>query len=273
MTFRRNLLIKIEIDKMVEKILTTIGPLDSGLKLDKDTMRRLLEMSPYQFKKERDLDLYVRKTEDEKGHILVLDNDLPIFRTTPEDVGLRKSPTVKEMISIRNIIKILNDSDVIVSKKEASLKTIQKECIELLDFSYSRSDIEEIEKDGIASLENGYTDGIKEALLLFSELLQYRPVPKIFQIRHHDIFGSITTENNGQYVLGPVIIYSMIYNSLKLIEKKRVGLGGESIDFINAIASGKEKASLEGPEVFRYLSKAIATVSTYVPNPKCCFKN
>jgi hypothetical protein len=80
-----------------------------------------------------------------KTRILVLDNDLTIYHTTVEDVVLRKSPTVKEMVSIRNAIKILNDKDVVISKKEASLKTIRDICIDQLDLHYTAADI-----DGIA---------------------------------------------------------------------------------------------------------------------------
>ena len=43
MTFKQNLLAKMEIDRMVGKISASIGPVDSGLKIDKETLRRLLE--------------------------------------------------------------------------------------------------------------------------------------------------------------------------------------------------------------------------------------
>ena len=49
---------------------------------------------------------------------------------------MRKSPTIKEMISIRNAFKIINDKDVKISTKDESLKTIQKECIDLIDLSF-----------------------------------------------------------------------------------------------------------------------------------------
>ena len=126
MSFKENILKQIRINKTAKQVILSIGPPDSGRKVDKDAMRRLLEMSPYTYRKERDLDLYLEDAESEKKKILVLDNDLAIYDTFVEDVVLRKSPTVKEMISIRNAIKILNDSDVVISKKEESVKTIQK---------------------------------------------------------------------------------------------------------------------------------------------------
>ena len=61
MSFKENLLQKIQINQLVRKVLHSIGPPESGGKIDKDTMRNLLEMGPYEYLKERDLDLYIRK--------------------------------------------------------------------------------------------------------------------------------------------------------------------------------------------------------------------
>jgi len=107
MSFKENLLKKIRIDKLADQIISTIGPIDSEKKVDKQAMRTLIEMAPYEMRKERDLELYIKKNgPEEKKRILVLDNDLSIYHTNMEDVALRKSPTVKEMVSIKNIIKI-----------------------------------------------------------------------------------------------------------------------------------------------------------------------
>ncbi len=257
MSFKENLLKKIEIDKMAKTVLSSIGPIGSGRKVDKETMRRLLEMSPYKFRRERDLDLYIQQVDEEIGKILVLDNDLAIYNTTPEDVVLRKSPIIKEMLSIRNIIKILSDSDVVVSKKEESVETIRKECIEPLDLSFEESDIEEIEKDGSASLERGYTEGVIESLSLFTELLGYSPAPKVFKISNHKIIGALTKKESGEIMFGPIVIYNMIHNYIKLIDDKIGSFDKEKIEYMHEVASGKEKASGEGAYVFEYLKKAV----------------
>ena len=75
MSFKENLLLKIEINRLADQVLATLGPSDSGPRLDKDAMRKLLEMSPFEFRRERDLDLYLKKAEDGL-FILVLDNEL-----------------------------------------------------------------------------------------------------------------------------------------------------------------------------------------------------
>ena len=182
MTFRENLLKKIKIDKISEQVIASIGTPDSGKKIDGEAMRDLLEIKPYKLKRERDLDLFILEKDKGEQRILVLDNDLAIYDTTAEDVAMRKSPAIKEMLSIRNVIKILNDGDVVVSRKEESVRTIQKEYVDMLDLSFEMSDIDDIENDGSASLNKAYSEGVIESLTLFAEILSYRRPPKNMKI-------------------------------------------------------------------------------------------
>jgi len=257
MSFKENLLKKIQIRQLARKVLASFGPPGSPGKIDKDAMRSLLEMSPYRYQKERDLDLFIEKLDGEPSQILVLDNELPIYRTTVEDVAIRKSPYTKEMLRIGNIIKILKDSDVKISRREESVQTIQKECIDHLDLDYNASDIDSIAKDGSDSLENGYTDGILESLALFAELLGYQPPPPAFRIRHHEISGAVTEKPSGEIVYGPAVILSLIDNSLKMIKDEISTLDPAKIEFFRQVAQGNEKASLEGVEVFGFLKDAV----------------
>ena len=255
MSFKENLLQKISIDKMAKQVMASIGPPESGRKIDKKTMRSLLEMVSYTYKKKRDLDLFIKNPDTEKTRILVLDGDLAIYDTSVYDVAMRKSPTVKEMMNPFNVIKILKDTDVVISKKEESVKTIQKECIDRLDLSYNESDLDEIVKDGTASLEREYADGVIESMDLFAEILGYSAPPKPFRITHHKIVGALTQEQSGEVFFGPMVIYSIIHNSLKLIEIQSGSFDREKLEFIQKITSGKEPASSEGPLVFEYLKK------------------
>ncbi len=254
MGFKENLLRKIEIDRIAAKILASIGPPDSELKMDKEAVRRLLEMSPYRHQKERDLDLYIFDPEGAKSKILVLDNELPLYRTTPEDVGLRRSPTLKEMISIRNALKILNDADVKMSKKEKSVEVLKNDCIGLLDLSFGTSDIEGIAQDGIKSLERGYVDGVLEALLLLCEILGFTPVPGSIKPGHHEIIGKLEKNEKGGYVLGPAVMYNKMDNSLKMVSGGISGAGAKILDALKAVSSGDEKADMEGSAVFHHLA-------------------
>ena len=257
MSFKENLLTKLKIKRLADKVLVSIGPVESGSKVDKEAMRNLLEMSPYQYKKSRDLDLYVENIDQDQKKIFVLDNELPIYETTIEDVTMRKSPLIKEMVKIRNIIKILKDSDVKLSRKEESVKTIQKVCIDQLDLSFNAADIDEIAKDGQASLERDYPDGVVECLELFAELLDYKPAPKAFQLSRHTIIGTLTPKAGGEILCGPMIIYSLIHGTLKLIEEQISSFDKSKIELLQQVAAGKQKAAAEGPDVFEYLKNAV----------------
>ncbi len=257
MSFKENLLTKIKIDKLAQKVIASIGPAESGRKIDRDAMRGLLEMSPYQHQKARDLDLYVEETDQDQKKIFVLDNELPIYKTTIEDVAMRKSPLIKEMVKIRNIIKILKDSDVKLSRKEESVKAIQGDCIDQLDLSFNESDIDEIAKDGQASLERDYADGVIECLDLFAELLDYQPAPKAFRLSRHKIIGELTPKAGGEVLYGPMIIYSLIHGTLKLIEDQISSFDKIKIELIQQVAVGKEKAFVEGPNVIEYLKNTV----------------
>jgi tRNA uridine 5-carbamoylmethylation protein Kti12 len=255
MSFKKNLLQKINIDKMAKQVIASIGPPESGRKVDKKTMRSLLEMASYTYRRKRDLDLFIEDVDAEKTRILVLDNDLAIYNTTVYDVAMRKTPTVKEMMNPFNVIKILKDTDVVISKKEESVKTIQKECIDRLDLSYDESDLDEIAKDGTASLEREYADGVIESIDLFAEILGYSAPPKPFRIAHHKIVGALIKKQTGEIQFGPMVLYSIIHNALKLIETQTGSFDKERLEFIQKVASGKEPASSEGPLVFEYLKK------------------
>jgi hypothetical protein len=258
MPFKENLLKKIQIDKLVNHIVSTIGPIDSNKKVDKQAMRNLVELGPYEMRKERDLELYIKQNGPEKKQILVLDNDLSIYHTDIEDVALRKSPTIKEMISIRNVIRILNDSKVVKSKKEDSVRIIQKECIQQLDLDYTESDIDQIKNDGKSALDWDDKDGVVEALELFAELLNLVPAPKkVFRLDNFIMFGKTHENNKGEIFFGPIILYSLIKNELKLIDKKIGSYDKAGIEMLNEIATGSEKASKENFEVFEYLKTAV----------------
>ena len=257
MSFKDNLLKKIRIDTLAQTVIASWGTPGSGKRIDKDAMRGLLEMSLYAYQKKRDLDLYVTQGEGDKQKILVLDNELPIYMTTVEDVVIRKSPYVKEMISLRNVIKILKDSDVKISIKDESVRTVQKECIDQLDLCYDAADIEDIAKDGASSLENKYSEGVAESLTLLAELLGYQPPPKAFKIRHCEVFGAAAEGRAGEIQYGPIVIFSRIDNSLMLIEEQVGSYAKEKVNYFREVAAGNQKVDIDGPDVFRFLRDAV----------------
>ena len=258
MSFKKNLLGKIKIDKIAEKVRHSIGPPSSDRKIDKVAMKLLMEKSPYKFRKARDLELFVKEGDAGLDKILVLDNELALYNTTVDDVAMRKSPTVKEMLYFRNAIKILNDKDVVVSKRGESVETIHQECVDMIDLTFNEADIADIEKEGAAFLENGYMEGVLESLELFAELLDYSSPPAGFTVTHHLIKGALSKAKTGEVMFGPILIYSKVHNTLKLIDDLIGNYDKGKIELFKQIAAGKIPASLEDEKVFEFLRKSIA---------------
>ena len=257
MSFKENLLRKIEIERLVKRIQPMIGTVDSGKRIDKAVLGKLMAFFPWPHRQERDLELYLESETEGKTRILVLDNDLTIYNTTAEDVELRKSPTVKEMISIRNAMKILNDKDVVLRKKEASLETIQQICVGELDLDFNESDIAAIAAEGTASLENGYAEGVQESLLLLAELLGMEPAPKVFALKHHEIYGKVGQKPGGETVLGPLVIYSRIHDTLACLEGPLGSRDKERFDRLKAVAAGESDAAASGAAVFELMKNKV----------------
>jgi len=264
MSFRENLLKKIEIDRLARRVTATMGPPDSGRRLDRDLGRQLLGLAGYEKLHKRDLELYLIPGQAPPPAVLVLDNDFPIYTTTPEDVAMRKSPIVKEMVKIRNIIKILNDKDVVASKKGDSVERVRLDCIAALDLAYTSSDIEEIAKQGIAALENGYQEGITEALELFAELLDWAPPPSSLKVAHQIIIGKTDPSPAGGPAFGPLALFDRVHTTLKLIDTRIPLQRKEKVQAARAVAAGSREADIEGPAVFTYL-KTAALAEPYSP--------
>ncbi len=256
MGFKENLLRKIKINGLAAKVRLSLKPSDPPRRIDRESMQAMLEMADYTYRRERDLDLYSMPPKDDgKQLIIVLDNELKLYNTTIMDVALRKSPTVKEMVSIRNAIKILNDKDVVISSKTDTLQRVQQELLDALDLSFNEADIEGLVHDGQGCLKNNYTEGIVETLTLFSEILGFEKPPKAFRIRHQHIWASITPSSPGAVAAGPIVIFSLIHNQLKMILKPIHSNDKSAMQRFEQIAADQEKADLAQEEVFNELKK------------------
>lgn len=254
MGFRENLIAKIEIDRLTEAVRRSLGPSGGEVRLDKESVRRLLAYGPFVPRRERDLELYVAdEGADGVATILVLDNELPIYRTTAADVALRKSPTVGEMARIGNIIKILRDSDVKRSRKEASIEFLREAALARLDLSFTPEDIHAIRRDGIASLESRYGEGVEESLMLLAEILGYRPPPPPLRLPHVVAYG--VWEAGGER-FGPAALYARIPHELRWTEGRFDGQKPADRERFAAIAAGRLSADAAGPAVFERLAAA-----------------
>ena len=262
MSFTDNLLNKIEINRLANSISAMIGPVDSGKRIDMVVLNQLMAYFPWTRTEKRDLTLFLESDGPGKTRILVLDNDLTIYHTTVKDVVLRKSPTVKEMVSIKNAIKILNDKDVVISKKEASLETIQNVCIGELNLDYTPADIEEIAQDGKASFENGYAEGVQQSLMLFADLLQLEPAPKAFTLQHHDIYGKKEILPSGAMTFGPLVMYSLVHHYLTCLDVILSSRDKGRFDHLKAASKGEVDVAASGPAVFDLMKSKVLSAGS-----------
>ena len=257
MGFKENLLKKMRINQLANQVRATLKPSDPPQRLNRPAMQQLLEMGTFTHRKERDLDLYYDDGSPEKQPILVLDNELKLYQTTVEDVALRKSPTLKEMISIRNAIKILNDKDVVISMKTDTLDRIQGQLVDAIDLAYTEADIAMLVKDGRDALHNSYADGVVETLALFGELLGFNKAPKAFRVPHAHISGTVDPSAAGGTKMMPVVIYSLMHNTLGMLHGPIAANDPEAIRRIKEVAEGKAKADLEGEGVLEALKERV----------------
>ncbi|MBE9582313.1 MAG: hypothetical protein IMF18_11930 [Proteobacteria bacterium] len=257
MSFKENLKKKILIDRISRTVSLSVGPSGVSRKVDKESMRRLLALSPFVFEKRRDLDLYVRELDEGRAEVLVLDNELPLYgNTSLDDVTLRKSPELKEMISIRNIIKILNDSDILMCKGREALRYVQDRALELLDLRYDKRDIEEMADEGLEAFARVDSDGVMEILDLFAEIMGYEPAPAEVMVNHYVMFGHCHEEGERKS-FGPIIMYNDKTNTLRLIKQKVSVSDPIARDIIPGVALGELEPDAEEYGVFQFLKEEV----------------
>lgn len=266
MGFAENLRKKIAINQLARQVMHSWGPPDNPRRMDRKAMEELLAMSTLTHQRERDLDLYYRDQSDGKHLVLVLDNELKLYDTDIADVALRKSPTVKEMVSIRNAIKILNDKDVTVSRKADTVQWLRSDLIDALDLSFTADDINQLARDGRNAMANSYGEGVVDLLTLFAELLGYTQAPGPFEIIHCRIWGALEKTAAGHLLLGPMVIYNQVNNRLSLVQTPANSKNPEDIQRITDIAQGKMETDANGEAVWDILAENVIR-SQMPPSP------
>jgi hypothetical protein len=255
MAFKENLKAKIKLDNLLHKIGATMRETPGQRRLDKRLTQVLIDMTDLEYKKVRDLHLYVRPFEGEIMEILVLDNELPIYHTTVDDVALRKSPEWKEMFSIKNIKRVMNDKDVIVSKGKESLKRIYDSAVALLDLTYTRDDLAVLVADGRQGLEQKSLEKVQESLDLFFELLDFQPLS--LGVLEHDlqIFARPKTNGGKVKVFEHPVFFDEESFSLGLRKGSFSPQKDLDLAWVIQYAQGEKTADLQGAEVFEFLAE------------------
>jgi len=258
MSFIENLRKKLRIERLAKTIAVSTGAPGIPKKIEKEKMRELLSMSPYVLEKRRDLELYFREGKADRGEVLVLDNELPLYgNTTLDDVTLRRSPELKEMLSIRNIIKILNDNDILISKGREALSYVCDRTLELLDLRYERQDIQKMADAGLDAFARADTDGVVDMLELFVEVLGYVAGPADVLVNDCIIYGETKVGPGGDTILGPTVMYNESTNELRLVNQ-RLSLGDPvARGLIPAVATGEIAPDKDGLDVFPSLAEMV----------------
>jgi hypothetical protein len=257
MSFKENLLQKIELERLAVKVIASLGTEQARHRVDKEAMGRLLALSPYRHQQERDLDLYIREVEGEPGMILVLDNELPIFRSTVDDVVIRRSPRTLEMWKISSIRKILVDSDIKVSTRKESVETVLRDAVARLDLTYTEADIKNLAREGMAWLEGRVAGGVTETLGLFAALLGFKKPPKNFALDHVTAYGVAAPGPGKEVVFGPLVLYRPADNTLLWIDKPFSQTDRQQMKSLHSIAAGKSSVPVKGDAVFEKLQTEV----------------
>ena len=254
-SFKENLKVKIKLDRLLQKLVATIREPPGKRWLNKVLTQELLEMTDLEYKKVRDLHLYIRSLEGAIMEVLVLDNELPIYHTTVDDVALRKSPYWQQMFSIRNIRKIMNDQDVIISKGKHSLKRLHANALALLDLSYTRDDLALLLEDARRELEQKSIAEIQESLDLFFTLLDFQAVSLGMLEQELQLFAR--PKANGGAV--PAFEHLVLFNEENLSLGLKKGAFSPQNDFdlawVLQCARGEEHPDLQGIDVFVFLAE------------------
>jgi hypothetical protein len=253
MSFKENLKAKITLDRILQKLLSTIREPPGRRWLDKVLTRKLLDMTDLEYKKFRDLQLYIRPLEGEIMEVVVFDNELPIYHTTVVDVALRKSPYWKEMFSIRNIRKIMNDQDVMISKGKESLKRLHANAIDLLDLTYTSDDLALLLEDARSGLERKSMEHIEESLDLFLDLLDFEPLLLDVLEGDLEVFAGPGHNNGPVPAFEHLILFDEGTLSLGLKEGAFSPQDDLDLAWVMQYARGEKTADLKGVDVFKFL--------------------
>ncbi len=255
MSFKENPKAKSKLGRLMQKIVATMREPPGKRWLDKVLTQELLDMTDLEHKKLRNLQLYMRPLEGEIMEVLVLDNELPIYHTTVDDVALRKSPYWQQMFSIRNIKRIMNDQDVMISKGKESLKRLHSNALALLDLTYTRDDLALLLEDARQGLEQKSIAQIQESFDLFFELLDFQAVSLEGLGQNLQVFARPKLNGGAGSTFEHLILFKE--KSLSLVLKKGAfsPQSDSALAWVLKCARGEEHPDLQGMDVFEFLAE------------------
>jgi len=157
------------------------------------------------------------------------------------------------MFSIRNIRKIMNDQDVIISKGKESLKSLHANAMALLDLTYTRDDLTLLLEDARQGLDQKSIAQIQESFDLFFELLDFQPVSLGVLEKDLQIFAGPKLNGGAVPTFEHLILFDEENLSLGL-KKGAFSLENDlDLAWVMQYAQGEKIAYLKGIDVFKFL--------------------
>ncbi|MFP4474547.1 MAG: hypothetical protein ACLFOY_03240 [Desulfatibacillaceae bacterium] len=257
MSFADQLQTKVRVDSLADNVRDSLGTPGSGSKIDRESMRHLLDMLPYEHKREREMDLYVWPNAPEGMRVLVLDNELPQYNTDMDDVLLRKNPTLKEMISIRNAKRILSDRDVALTKGDDTVTDVRRMCLEDLDLSFDEADVREIGDRLVSALKSRTPKKVRAAMELFAELLDYRTPDRDVDVAGARLWARPHQREGDSWPHGPIVAYARTENHMVWVDGPLDLRDDDHRQHLGEIIEGEQHGDAEGTDVADRLVAAV----------------
>lgn len=254
MSFKENFKNKMRLDKLVERTTAGMRETPGQRSLNKDAVREILEATDFKHSKVRGLNLYVRPLNGKSSEVLVLDNELPIYHSSVEDVAMRKTPHWKEMLSFGNVKRILNDQDVVISRGKESLKRIHEIALSQIDLSFTRKDMEQLVADAEMAFEKRSPIQVRELLDLFIDLLGFEPLPLGILEQDFDTFARPKLNGEEMDIYQDLIAFNAERLQLFLMKGNFSPDSDLELAQILQTLQGGQKADLQGANVFTYLA-------------------
>jgi hypothetical protein len=272
MSLKENILKKILIKNSASAVTSSLSRHGDISGIDKKNAVLLLEAAGYRHEHIRDLDLYYKGIDHDRRRIVVLDAEFAIYNSSIEDVALRKSPTVKEMISIRNMKKIIWDSGVVLKKKTDTVDELAREAIDFLDLSVNMNELEDIMYHSMACIVERDMSATLEGILIFAELLGWESSHLKVKNASVRVFGK-NTSTTGSFenaysaciseaprCFGPAVSFNGNSGKLCLTERIFDLDDPDQKALLEKFMSDCENSCMEGEAVFRRLCEMARSV-------------
>ncbi len=250
---------KITIDFLISKIRGSFKQADGVSGIDKDSAMLLLEYCGYKKIFKRDLCLYTGKDESSK-EVIVLDGGFSRYHADIEDVAMRKSPSIREMLSFKNAKKILSDSDVLKSSKEETLDYLRSGFIKSLGIVFDAVKVMDIAQRGKIELEALAFENFSKTILILSELQNLKYLPALSRKYKVYIFARKVKKENKLF-LSDIHILDSIKQTFFLIKKD---IKEEELKkMLNS--PGNPAFSVKNEEALDYIKKEVDGMKNYNP--------